>query len=797
MDIDKKSLTEQDICSKYITPAIIKSGWDLLHQIREQVSFTDGQIIVRGKTVRRGVQKRADYILYYKNNLPIAVIEAKDNNHGVGAGIQQAQKYADTLDIPFVFSSNGDGFIFYDKTGQSLQLETELTMDDFPSPEFLFQKYQTWKGLTPEQTEVINEPYFYTPNGKSPRYYQEIAINRTVEAVVKGENRILLTMATGTGKTYTAFQIMWRLWKSRVKKRILFLADRNILVDDPMRRDFSPFKDKMIKLKRSNFDISKYTAYEIFIGIYQSATGTEVEQQIYKQFSPDFFDLIVVDECHRGSASDDSAWKEILSYFKSATQIGMTATPKETEKVSNSEYFGNPIYTYSLKQGIEDGFLAPYKVIRVTIDKDVEGYRPEIGKVDKFGNTIPDEEYNQNDFGRRLFIDERDKLVSKKITEFLKANDRFSKTIAFCTTIEQAEILRQALRNENEDLVLENNKYVMRITGDSEEGKNELDSFIDPEKKYPVIVTTSKLLTTGVDAKTCKLIVLDSIIKSMTEFKQIIGRGTRIDAEFNKYFFTIMDFRQATKLFADKDFDGEPVKIKEINIDDPIDGPETDGPTGGETIEDGPLPPGGEVIGDPIPGGVIIDGPTPIKKYYVNGINVNVINETVQFYDEHGNLTTESVKEYSKKSIINQYRTLDEFLNAWTKAEQKTAIIEELESKGVLFEELKREVGKDLDPFDMVLHIAYQKPALTRKERVSEVKNHNYFEKYGEQAKQVLEAILDKYADQGIKAIEDIEVLKVPTIEKYGTPIEITNFFGGMEEYLNAVKEMKEIIYEY
>lgn len=795
MDIDKKSLSEQDICSKFITPAITGAGWNLMHQLREQVTFTDGQIIVRGKTVKRGEQKRADYILYYKPNIPIAIVEAKDNNHAVGAGMQQAKAYAQALDIPFVFSSNGDGFVFYDGTGQSLELEKTIGMNEFPSPEILMEKFEAWKNWTPQQLEAITEPYYYSPNGRSPRYYQENAINRAVEAVSKGQNRILLTMATGTGKTYTAFQIMWRLWKARQKKRILFLADRNILVDDPMRRDFAPFKDKMIKIKRSKFDYTKYSAYELFFGIYQSATGTEEYQKIYKEFPADFFDLIVVDECHRGSAAEESAWREILKYFKSATQIGMTATPKETEKVSNIEYFGEPLYTYSLKQGIEDGFLAPYKVIRVTIDKDVEGYRPEIGKKDKFGNEIPDEEYNQSDFGRRLFIDERDRLIARKITEFLKLNDRYAKTIVFCMTIEHAEIMRQALVNENQDLVLENSKYVMRITGDSEEGKNELDNFIDPEKKYPVIVTTSKLLTTGVDAKTCKLIVLDSNINSMTEFKQIIGRGTRIDEEFKKYYFTIMDFRQATKLFADPDFDGEPVRIKEINGKDPI----PDGIEGGS----GGNPPGGGTEGPeppepPTGGGIIIDPEPPVegqKKYYVNGVNVSVINETVQFYDENGKLTTESVKEYSKQNIISRFRTLDEFINSWSKADQKTAIIEELESKGVFFDELKREVGKDLDPFDLILHIAYQKPALTRKERAQQVQKRNYFAKYGEKAKQVLEALLAKYADQGIKAIENIEVLKVPPIEQYGTPMEIVSYFGGKDQYLSAIKEMEQVIY--
>lgn len=802
--MNKKELTEQDICTKFITPAIIKAGWDLQHQIREQKTFTDGRIIVRGKTVKRGEKKRADYILYYKSNLPIAIIEAKDNKHEIGAGMQQALGYANTLDIPFVFSSNGDGFVFHDKTGSSTNVETELSLDHFPTPQELYKKFITSKGLSTEQVEQLSQEFYYTPNGKSPRYYQENAINRAVEAVLKGQNRILLTMATGTGKTYTAFQIMWRLWKSRAKKRILFLADRNILVDDPMRRDFSPFKDKMIKLKRGSFDIQKYTAYEIFVGIYQSATGTEEEQKIFKQFPKDFFDLIIVDECHRGSAKEDSAWREILNHYSNATQLGMTATPKETNTISNIEYFGDPLYTYSLKQGIEDGFLAPYKVIRVTIDKDVEGYRPEAGKADKFGNKVEDREYNVKDFDRHIVIDERTELVAKKITEFLKATDRYSKTIVFCVDIDHAERMRRALINANSDIYNENRKYIVRITGDNEEGKNELDNFIDPEKKNPVIVTTSKLLTTGVDAKTCKLIVLDTNINSMGEFKQIIGRGTRIDTEYQKYFFTIMDFRQATKLFADPDFDGDPVRIKEITdgepitddiVNDPKDGEvNTIAPNEYESRDDILIDRGTTVLRDG--NGTEYSGDTgKPKKYYVNGVDVSIINETVQFYDENGKLTTESITDYSKKNIMKKYRTMDIFLKEWKDADKKTAIIEELENQGVLFEELQKEIGKNMDPFDLILHIAYQKPALSRKERALHVKKRNYFEKYGDDAKKVLNALLDKYADQGITAIENLEVLKVPPLVEFGTPIEIVGYFGGKEAYLTALQEMEQLIY--
>ncbi len=796
-DINKSELTEADICTKFITPAIKSAGWDIVHQVREQVTFTDGKIIIKGKIVKRGEKKRADYILYYKQNLPLAIIEAKDNTHAVGAGMQQGLEYGDILDIPFVFSSNGDAFIEHDKTKSVGDIEREISLDEFPTPEMLYKRFMTWKGFTPQQEEIVTQDYYYDPDKRTPRYYQEVAINKVIEAIARGQNRILLTMATGTGKTYTAFQIMWRLWKARAKKRILFLSDRNILVDDPKRRDFAPFGDVMAKLERGKFDIDKYSAYQIFLGLYQSATGTDEEQKIYKQFPQDFFDLIVIDECHRGSASDDSAWREILEYFASATQIGLTATPKETKEISNIDYFGEPVYTYSLKQGIEDGFLAPYKVIRITLDIDADGYRPTNGKIDKYGHTVEDREYNIKDYDRNLAIDERTEIVAGKITEFLKATNRFSKTIVFCIDIDHAERMRKALINKNTDLYHENPKYIMRITGDSDEGKMELDNFITPEKKYPVIVTTSKLLTTGVDAKTCELIVLDTNINSMIEFKQIIGRGTRVDPEYNKYFFTIMDFRQATKLFADPAFDGEPVKIYEKKQDEPL----TDVIETEEIMEtnneydvqkDILIENGHTMVRDGNGAEYSTDKP---KKYYVNGVNVRVINETVQFYNEDGKLTTESIKDYSKKNILNKYRTLDEFLQDWSHADRKTAIIEELEEEGVFFEELEREVGKDLDPFDLILHLAYQQPALTRQERAMDVKKRDYFAKYGDQAQRVLQALLEKYEDDGIETIENLDVLKVQPFSDLGTPVEIINLFGGREGYLDAVHDMSQAIY--
>lgn len=793
--MNKSQLSETDIRTKFITPAIQDAGWNIQKQVREEVHFTDGRIIVKGETVKRAKGKKADYILYYKSNLPIAIVEAKDNNHSIGDGMQQALEYAEILDIPFVYSSNGDGFLEHDRTTSEGTIERELSLQQFPTPEELYQRYKIWKGLTTEEEAVVTQDYYYSPTSKTPRYYQEIAINRTIEAAAKGRDRLLLVMATGTGKTYTAFQIMWRLWQSKKKKRILFVADRNILVDDPMRRDFSPFGEKMTKITRSKFNIQKFSAYEIFIGLYQSITGTEEEQKIYKQFPRDFFDLIVIDEAHRGSAADDSAWHEILEYFNSATQVGMTATPKQETGADNIEYFGDPIYTYSLKQGIEDGFLAPYRVIRVTLDTDAEGFRPYTGQVDKYGNEIPDEEYNIKDFDRRLVIDERTETVAKKVTEFLKNTDRFSKTIIFCVDIAHAERMRQALMNENADLVAENRKYVMRITGDNEEGKNELDNFIDPEQKYPVLVTTSKLLTTGVDAKTCKLIVLDTNINSMTEFKQIIGRGTRLDPDFDKYFFTIMDFRQATKLFADPAFDGPAISTSEKTEDEEITAPTEeeyqvtqeealllkDSADVEYTISDRDVS--------------IDDAPERPKKYYVNGVNVEVLNETVQYYDENGKLTTESLKSYTKKSLISRYKTLNEFLNDWNDAEKKSAILDELEEQGIFFDELKKEVGKDLDPFDMILHIAFDKPALTRRERANNVVKRNYFQKYGEEARKVLHALLEKYSDEGIKALEDMEVLKVQPLNQFGSPIEIISFFGGREQYVEAVQEMEQLIY--
>ncbi|OGE80975.1 MAG: restriction endonuclease [Candidatus Doudnabacteria bacterium RIFCSPHIGHO2_12_FULL_48_11] len=780
----KAYLTEQDISTKFIIPAVTTAGWDLQTQIREQYYFTAGRIIVHGKTVKRGEGKRVDVILYYKNDLPLALIETKDPDHSVGDGMQQGLAYAEALDIPFVYSSNGKAFLEHDRTITKGKIENEISLESFPSPTELYERYKKAKNINERIGQIIDQDYYQEVGGKEPRYFQRVAINRAVEAVAKGQKRLLLVMATGTGKTYTAFQIIWRLWKSKTKKRILFLVDRNILANQTRNNDFVPFGDKMVKIEHRNVD----KAYEIYLALYQGLTGTEEENNIFKQFSPDFFDLVIVDECHRGSAKDNSAWREILDYYKSATQIGLTATPKETKDISTQSYFGESIYTYSLKQGIEDGFLAPYKVIRLTLDRDVEGYRPEIGKTDKYGNEVPDRIYNAKDYDRNLVIDERTQLVASKISEYLKSTNPYQKTIVFCVDIDHAERMRQALVNQNSELVAENRRYVVRITGDNDEGKKELDNFIDPESVYPVIAVTSKLMTTGVDAQTCELIVLDTNINSVSEFKQIIGRGTRIREDYHKFYFTILDFRNATELFSDPDFDGDPVVVYEPKGDDPIDPPPgTDGPPDDTGTTEGS---GSDII--------IIDGPGGnLKKYYVNNVAVKIINERVQYMDENGKLITESLKDYSKKNILSEHKSLDDFLKAWTNAEKKEAIINELESRGVIFEELEKEIGKDLDPFDLVCHLAFGKPPLTRKERADNVKKRNYFAKYEGKAREVIDALIEKYADAGITAIDSIDDLQVSPFPKFGTPYEIVNIiFGGREKYLSAIKEIETSIYK-
>lgn len=808
--MDKRSLTERDICTKFILPAIRRAGWDDMLQVREEVYFTKGRIIVRGKLVTRGKAKKADFVLYYKPNIPIALIEAKDNTHSVGDGMQQGLDYAATLDVPFVFSSNGDGFVFHDRTGQSTPIESSLGLDAFPSPADLWSRYCDWKGLNAEAEKIVLQDYFDDGSGKAPRYYQVNAVNAAIEAIAKGKDRVLLVMATGTGKTYTAFQIIWRLWKAGRKKRILFLADRNVLIDQTMVNDFRPFGAAMAKLSTNSKTIERQdgsteelalaldskrridTAFEIYLGLYQAITGPEERQKLYREFSPTFFDLIVIDECHRGSAAEDSAWREILEYFSSATQIGLTATPKETEYVSNTHYFGEPVYTYSLKQGISDGFLAPYKVIKVHIDRDVQGYRPEKGQVDRDGQEVEDRIYNTKDFDRTLVLDDRTKVVAKKITEFLKdSGDRFQKTIVFCVDEEHAARMRQALVNENADLVADNQRYVMRITGSDKDGQDQIGNFIDPESKYPVLVTTSRLLSTGVDAQTCRLIVLDRSVGSMTEFKQIVGRGTRVHEDTKKYYFTLIDFRGATNHFADPDFDGEPVQIYTPGVDDPVTPTDEGSPSG----DDAPPPQPGEDE-------IVVDEPgfprppgNPIRKIYVDGVGATIVAERVEYLDANGKLVTESLRDFTKNALKKRFSSLDDFLKRWKSAERKQAVIEELEAEGLALDVIAEELGKNLDPFDLICHIAFDQKPLTRRERAESVKKRDVFTKYGPQARAVLDALLEKYRDEGVLNLDDTNVLKIAPFNAMGSVVQLIKAFGGKDGFEAAVHELQDALY--
>ena len=801
--MDKYQLSERDICTKFITPAIQQAGWQQ-HQFREEVNLTDGRVMVRGRLAARvknpdakGGPKRADFVLYARPNVPIAVVEAKQAKFSVGHGMQQALAYAEMLDAPFAISSNGDGFLIHDRTGITQPVERERQISEFPSLDDLWPLYQQWKGLAaPEAVKLIEQPFYTDGSSREPRYYQRVAINRAVEAIAKGQQRVLLVMATGTGKTYTAFQIIWRMWKAKAKKRILFLADRNILVDQTMQQDFAPFGEVMHKV--TNREIKKN--YEIYLALYQAVTGKEEWKQIYKQFPADFFDLIVVDECHRGSAADDSAWRDVLEYFSSATHLGLTATPKETKEVSNATYFGEPIYTYSLKQGIEDGFLAPYKVIRIATDVDAVGYTPEKGKVDKLGQTVEQRQYNTKDFDRNLVLEKRTKLVAGKVWEYLKAIDPMAKTIVFCDDQDHAERMRQELVKLI-PAAASNRRYVMRITGDDTEGKAQLSYFIDNDEPYPVIATTSKLLTTGVDAKTCKLIVLDQNINSMTEFKQIIGRGTRLREDYQKLYFTIMDFKAATRLFADPDFDGEPVVIYEPKPDEPVVPEEiTDVPGIGEPAPP-PYVPGSTDGDDAQPGGNTGGGGR--TKYVIDDVNVRVAVERSQYLDADGKLITEDyrvlLKDDIKKALRAEFGTLTDFLRRWNGAERKQAVLAELAKHGLPLEILQQAVanGSELDVFDLVAHVAFDQKPLTRRERANNVKKRDVFGKYGEQARAVLEALLDKFANHGVQNIEDDKVLELPPFDQFGSKTQIRRgIFGSVEQYTQAVHELEQALYE-
>ena len=769
--MNKKILNETEICDLFITPAIRRVGWNQQTQIRREYTFTAGQVLVRGNLASRDARKRADYVLFYRPNLPLAVVEAKDNRHLVGSGMQQALGYAEALDVPFVFSSNGDAFLFHDRTGQSFPIEKQLSLDEFPSPDDLWQQYRIWKELDDTSNKLASQPYHEDSEGKNPRYYQRIAIQRAVEAIARGQRRVLLVMATGTGKTFTVFQIIWRLWRAEKVKRVLFLVDRNILADQAITNDFNPFGSVMTKVGNRNMDPS----YEVYVALYQAVSGSEEEKNVYRQFSRGFFDLVVIDECHRGSAREDSAWREILDYFEPAIQLGLTATPKETTKVSTLTYFGDPIYTYSLKQGIEDGFLAPFKVIRIDLDRDLQGWRPPAGMTDDFGQEIEDRIYNQRDMDRTLILNERTRRVAEKIVEYMLATDPYGKTIVFCENIDHAERMRSALVNEVVKYLPREasniSKFVVRITGDSDEGRLALDDFIHPEHRYPIIATTSKLLTTGVDAKTCKLIVIDQRIESLIEFKQIIGRGTRIHEDMGKLWFTIMDFRKATEKFADPDFDGTPMVI----------------PPKGYPILSDANDKNGDDKNLPIEGA---------KRYVVSGVEVHVSAERVHYLDRNGKLITESLTDYTRKTVQQEYATLGDFLRRWNDAERKAAIIEELDNHGILFEELRAKVGREYDAFDLICHIVYDQPLLTRRERAKRVRDRDVFTRYGAQARAVLNALIDKYADEGLAAVEDPGVLRVQPLSDLGTPVELVQHFGDINEYTAAVQALAAALYE-
>jgi len=775
--INKCNLSERDVVTKFILPALYKSGWDHINQIREEFSLTEGTIFVKGSKSRRGKKKQADIVLFFKPNIPLAVIEAKRNDHNIFDGIQQALNYARMLHVPFAFSSNGDGFIFHDGTVTNGGRETNLSLEQFPSPAELWSRYQCWKGFNQDTDPVVLQDYFENTGSKIPRYYQIVAVNAVTEAIAKGQNRILLVMATGTGKTYTAFQIIWRLWKVKRKKRILFLADRNVLIDQARTNDFRFFSGRMTKIKRP---IDK--SYEIYLGLYQAITGSEEHQKSYKELSETFFDLIVIDECHRGSAADDSAWREILEYFCSATQIGLTATPKETEYISNINYFGEPVFTYSLKQGIEDGFLAPYKVIRAHIDIDIDGYCPEKNKLDIYGQKVEDHLYTKSDFDRTLVISERTKLVANKISKFLvQSGNRHQKTIIFCVDQEHAARMRQSLINENSDLVDIDSRYVMRITGSDSEGIEQLSNFIDPESKYPTLVTTSRLLSTGVDVQTCHVIVLDRDVGSMTEFKQIIGRGTRVHEGMDKFYFTIIDFRGSTYHFSDPEFDGEPIQIYQTKGNESIVPPDTESETECDSND--------EVI-QPDPNHKLR------KKTYVDGVEVEIVGEQIQYLNERGNLISESLRKFTRNSLRKQLGSHDNFILRWDSATQKQIIVDEIESQGFPLSEINQRLCKDLDPFDLICHIVYDARPKTRQERANNARKHNIYTKCGGQARDVLDALLDKYADEGIFNLTDVNVLKIPPFNRIGTPVELINAFGAKQDYDQAVHDLLSALYK-
>lgn len=771
--LPKHQMSEEDIKLQYITPAIL-SKWSR-EKITMETRITDGKINLKGNFVFREKPKRADYILYLSANNPIAIVEAKDNTHAVSHGLQQAMTYAQMLDIPFAYSSNGDGFMEHDfLTGQ----EREIGLDEFPSEQELATRYKQESGLTPRQESILEQPYYSSQNTYPPRYYQRIAINRTVDAIARGQQRILLVMATGTGKTYTAFQIVYRLLQSGMKRKILYLADRNILVDQSIQQDFAPLEKVIHKINVAKDDKSTITSHEVYFSLYQQLVGEDDEEHFSELFTPDFFDLIIVDECHRGSAKEESRWRRILEYFQSATQIGMTATPKETKYISNLSYFGEPVYTYSLKEGIEDGFLAPFKVINIMTDIG-EGWRPRKGQKDINGEEIPDRIYTNSDYDYNIIIEDRIQQVAQEITNYLKSTDRMAKTIVFCATEDAALRMRDALAKLNADMMKKNPDYVVRITGGDEYGKKKLKYFISISSAYPVIATTSKLLSTGADCKMTKLIVLDEMIGSMTEFKQIIGRGTRLREKDGKTHFVVMDFRNVTRLFADPEWDG-PIEMNE-------------GYMPGGKQPDHKDPPDGDGKGDET------TPPEPRKKPIVdrNGCRVQIIHKTVSVYDANGKLLRqESIVDYTKENILGEYASLDNFIRQWSAQDKKEQIRDLLHDRGIDLELLKADQNMtDVDDFDFICHVAFDRKPLTRKERANNVKKRDFFSKYSGVAREVLEALLDKYMNTGIYEIEKTEILKLDPFLKLGKPAKIAGYFGGKQGYLKAVQELEQAIY--
>ena len=772
MILSKKDMSEEDIKLQYITPAITEK-WNR-EKITMETQITDGKINLKGNMAVRETPKRADYMLYLSTNNPIAIVEAKDNKHSISHGLQQAMDYARMLDLPFAYSSNGDGFAEHDfLTGT----ERQFGLDEFPTEAELIARFKQESGLTPAQETVINQPYYSSQSTYPPRYYQRIAVNRTVDAIARGQNRLLLVMATGTGKTYTAFQIVYRMLQSGMKRKILYLADRNILVDQSIQQDFAPLEKVIHKINVAKDDKNTITSHQVYFSLYQQLVGDDDQEHFSELFSPDFFDLIIVDECHRGSAKEESRWRLILDYFQSATQIGMTATPKETKYISNLSYFGEPVYTYSLKEGIEDGFLAPFKVINVMTDIG-EGWRPRKGQLDINGNEIPDRVYTNSDYDYNIIIEDRIQQVAKEITRYLKATDRMAKTIVFCATEDAAKRMRQALVNLNSDMVQKNPDYVVRITGTDEYGKKKLKHFISVGSKYPVIATTSKLLSTGADCKMTKLIVLDEMIGSMTEFKQIIGRGTRLREKEGKTYFVVMDFRNVSRLFADPGWDG-PIEVDPGFV--PL-GQRPDVGHGGDPVEP-PTPPTDSKV-KPIVGR--------------DGCKVEIIHKTVSVYDANGKLLRqESIVDYTKENIRGEYATLDNFIRQWSAQEKKEAIRDLLHDRGIDLEKMKGDLNmSEVDDFDFICHVAFDKKPLTRRERANNVKKRDFLSRFSGVAREVLEALLDKYMNTGIYEIEKTEILKLDPFQKLGKPAKIAGYFGGKAGYLKAVQELEQAIYE-